>query len=177
MGVRHIDTVAVAPIGLGTADLFEDSLAALRGLRVAGKVRWVGMSNVDCDQIRVAHDMLGDGLAAVQNEFSPWRASPVKLRYCAMLGTAFLPWAPFGGADRSRRLATGHPALAAVAAGHGVSPHRACLAWMLALGSHVIPLIGTADPKKLRDCAAASRPRLSATELAGLGAPDEEVAR
>jgi aryl-alcohol dehydrogenase-like predicted oxidoreductase len=156
---------------------FEVSLAALRGLRESGKVRWVGISNVDRDQIRAAHEMLGDGLAAVQNEFSPWRPSQVELRYCAELGTAFMPWAPFGGAGRSRRLAASHPALAAVGAAHGVSPHRACLAWMLALGSHVIPVVGTADPNKIRDCAAASGLELSADELAGLAGPDEEVPR
>ena len=61
----------------------------------------VGLSNADPGQIRAAHEVLGDALVSVQNQFSPaFRSSRPEIEVCAELGLAFLPWSPLGGLSR-----------------------------------------------------------------------------
>lgn len=50
---------------------YADSVGALRDLYDAGKIRAVGISNVNLDQLREAHGILGERLVSVQNNFSP----------------------------------------------------------------------------------------------------------
>lgn len=124
---------------------YEETLGALDELRRAGKIRMVGVSNADADQIRLAHSMLP--LAAVQNEFSPsYRDSEPELELCAELGVAFLPWSPLGGIDSAKGLGSQHLAFAQVAERHEVSPQQACLAWHLAKADVVIPIPGSSRP-------------------------------
>jgi aryl-alcohol dehydrogenase-like predicted oxidoreductase len=150
---------------------YAESIGALRELRDAGKVRLVGISNADLEQIRVAQQVLGDsGLASVQNEFSPrFRSSEGELRYCAEQGIAFLPWSPLGGVSDAGGLGSYHPAFAEIAAERGVSPQQVCLAWMLAKAPVVIPIPGASRPESARDSAAAAELVLSEEELARLG--------
>lgn len=49
---------------------YADSVGALRDLYDAGKIRAVGISNVNSDQLREAHGILGERLVSVQNNFS-----------------------------------------------------------------------------------------------------------
>ncbi|HVK25452.1 MAG TPA: aldo/keto reductase [Actinokineospora sp.] len=144
----------------------EESVGALAELLDAGKIRMAGVSNFNPDQIRSANEILGGRLAAVQNEFSPgFRSSEPELRLCAELGIAFLPWSPFGGMRTAAGL--GGP-FAEVGAAHGVSPHRVCLAWMLAKAPVVIPIPGSSRPASIQDSAAAADLVLDADELARL---------
>jgi aryl-alcohol dehydrogenase-like predicted oxidoreductase len=147
-----------------------ETIGALRELRDAGKVRMAGVCNADLEQIEAARRVLGErGLAAVQNELSPWfRSSEPELRHCAEHGIAFLPWRPFGGLSRASGLAAGHPALAQIAAARGVSPQRVCLGWMLHLAPNVIPLVGASRPETVRDSAAAAGLELTPEELGSL---------
>jgi len=149
---------------------FEDSVGALRELLDEGKIRMAGVSNTDCGQIRVALDILGGGLASVQNQFSPRnRRSEPELRLCDELGIAFLPWSPLGGIGAAAELGSRSAALAEVARRRGVSPQRVCLAWMLALSPVVIPIPGASRPETIRDSAAAADLELTADELASIG--------
>ena len=108
-------------------------------------------------------------MASVQNEFSPrFRRSEGELGYCAANRIAFLCWSPLGGAGRAGAVGERHPAFAAVAARHGVSPQQVALAWALAKGPTVIPIPGATRPETIRDSAAAARLRLAAAELAEL---------
>lgn len=151
--------------------LFADSVGALRDLLDAGKIRMAGISNVNADQIRQANEILGGRLASVQNQFSPaFRGSEATLRLCADLGIAFLPWSPLGGSSAASELGSRFGAFAEIAAERGVSPQRVCLAWLLAKGSHVIPIPGSTRPETIHDSAAAVELALSAAELARLDA-------
>ncbi len=146
-----------------------ESIGALRELLDAGTIRMAGVSNADVAQIDEARAILGDGLVAVQNEFSPaFRSSEGELRHCAEHGIAFLPWSPLGGIGAAEGLGDAHRAFADVAAGHGVSPQQVCLAWMLAKAPEVIPIPGSSRPETIRDSAAAADLVLSGDDLARL---------
>jgi len=147
---------------------YAESLGALEELRQEGKVRMVGISNADPEQIELA--MRTTQLAAVQNEFSPaFRSSKPELDLCAQHGIAFLPWSPLGGMSKAGGLGEQHPAFAEVARERGVSPQQVCLAWELAQAPVVVPIPGARRPESASDSAAAADLVLSPEELARLG--------
>ena len=149
---------------------YAESVGALAELVDRGIVRTAGVSNADEQQIRLAHELLGDALVAVQNELSPrFRSSEPETGVCEELGLAFLAWSPLGGAGAARGLGGEHGAFAQVAAEHGVSPQRVCLAWLLAKSPAVIPIPGARRPETIGDSAMAPSLELSADELALLG--------
>ena len=148
---------------------YAESLGALEELRQEGKVRLVGISNADVDQIELA--LATTQLAAVQNEFSPaFRSSRPELELCARHGIAFLPWSPLGGATRAAGLGREHAAFAEVAAERGVSPQQVALAWELAQADVVIPIPGARRSASILDSVAACDLELTVDELARLAA-------
>jgi aryl-alcohol dehydrogenase-like predicted oxidoreductase len=154
---------------------YEESVGALKELLDAGKIRLAGISNANITQIEAARRILGDGnLASVQNEFSPaFRSSEGELRYCAEAGIAFLPWSPLGGSDAAPGLGTWHKRFGEVARGHGVSPQRVTLAWMLAKAPVVIPIPGARRVESIADSARAPELALTAEELSLLDGPGD----
>jgi aryl-alcohol dehydrogenase-like predicted oxidoreductase len=149
---------------------YEESVGAIRDLLDEGLIRMAGISNANPERIRLANDILGGRLVSVQNEYSPsFRTSEPELRVCDELGIAFLPWSPFGGSGAAGRLGTLHPEFAEVGAAHGVSPHQACLAWMLAKSPVVVPIPGASRPESIRDSVRAAELALTEEELNRLG--------
>jgi aryl-alcohol dehydrogenase-like predicted oxidoreductase len=150
---------------------YADVLGTLKEIHDSGKVRMVGLSNADPDQIRQAHDVLGSALVSVQNQFSPaFRSSRPEIDVCAELGLAFLPWSPLGGLSDAKALAEKHPAFKEVADARGVSAQQVALAWELAQSPVVIPIPGAKRPQSIRDSAAAADLELTAEEIARLDA-------
>ncbi|MFD9870944.1 aldo/keto reductase [Streptomyces niveus] len=150
---------------------YEESVGALRDLLDDGKIRQAGISNANPEQIRLAYDILGGRLASVQNQFSPaFRSSEPELELCRELGIAFLPWSPFGGIKNAGGLGASHSPFKSVADAHGVSPQRACLAWLLAKSPTVVPIPGSSRPETVIDSAAAAELELTAAEVAELDA-------
>ena len=150
---------------------YDDVMGTLQEIADSGKVRMVGLSNADPDQIRLAHKILGDFLVSVQNEFSPaFRSSRPEIDVCEELGLAFLPWSPLGGLSDAKALADRHPAFAEVADERGVSAQRVALAWELAQAPVVIPIPGAKRPESVIDSAAAADLDLTPEELARLDA-------
>jgi aryl-alcohol dehydrogenase-like predicted oxidoreductase len=150
---------------------YEDVIGTLKAIHDTGKVRMIGLSNADPDQIRMAHDVLGEALVSVQNQFSPaFRSSRPEVELCAELGLAFLAWSPLGGLSKAKDLATQHPAFAEIAEDRGVSPQQVALAWELAQSPTVIPIPGAKRPESITDSAAAACLDLSEDELARLDA-------
>ncbi|WP_045746980.1 aldo/keto reductase [Actinoplanes rectilineatus] len=143
---------------------YADSIGAIRDLLDAGKIRMAGISNANPEQIRQAQEILGGRLVAVQNQFSPaFRSSEPELELCTELGIAFLPWSPLGGISRAGGLGGG---FADVAAEHGVSPQRVCVAWHLAKSPVSIPIPGSSRPETIIDSAAGADLELTAEDLA-----------
>jgi aryl-alcohol dehydrogenase-like predicted oxidoreductase len=145
---------------------YEESLHALRELADEGTIRLAGISNAAPDQIRLAREIVGDALVAVQNEFSPdFRSSEPEIETCRELGLAFLPWSPFGGSTAVGSLAERHPAFAEVARRRDATAHQVVLAWMLARAPNVIPIPGSSRPETIRASAAAACVELTPDEL------------
>jgi aryl-alcohol dehydrogenase-like predicted oxidoreductase len=145
---------------------YAETIGGLKLLLDAGLIRGAGISNADPTQIRLAHDMLGDGLVAVQNEFSPrFRSSLPELRLCAELGIAFLPWSPLGGMNDAAAVGEQVTAFAEVARRHDASPQQVALAWELAQAPVVIPIPGASRPESVRDSVAAAGLRLEPEDL------------
>jgi aryl-alcohol dehydrogenase-like predicted oxidoreductase len=150
---------------------YEESLGALRELLDAGTIRMAGLSNANPEQIRLAREIIGDGLVAVQNELSPaFRSSEPEVGVCEELGLAFLPWSPLGGMSGVASLGERFRAFGEIAEAHDATPQQVCLAWLLAKAPNVIVIPGSSRPETIRASAAAAELRLSADELAKLDA-------
>lgn len=148
---------------------FGDILQTLAQIHASGKVRMIGLSNVDPAQIRQAHGVLGDALVSVQNQFSPkFRSSRPEIDVCEELGLAFLPWSPLGGLGDAKELAVKHPAFAEVADELSVSAQQVALAWELAQSPVVIPIPGAKRASSISDSAAAAGIELTQEQLARL---------
>lgn len=138
-------------------------------LQKEGKIRAIGISNANVEEIEVAQQVLGQGgLASVQNEFSPRHPSSYhELTYCGEHGIAFLPWSPLGGTGGgARQVGNRFSVFTQIGAAHGVSPQQVVLAWELSLGDHVIPIPGARRQQSIIDSAAATRLTLTDEELA-----------
>ena len=89
----------------------EDSVGALVELRDEGKLRHIGLSNVNRKHVAAALDLTP--IASVQNRYNPTdRSSERVLEMCEERGIAFLPWGPISvdGSARARsRHATMRP--------------------------------------------------------------------
>lgn len=189
-GLRRACEASLAALGVDVIDVYylhradpsrtyAEQVANLVALREAGLVRHVAVSNVSPDMLAVALEVAGGpadgGVVAVQNEFSPrYRAHPGVLLTCAEHDIAFVPWSPFGGADRASDVGSQYAVFAEVAEQHGVSAHRVALAWLLSLTPTVVPIPGSTRPATIIDSAAAADLRLSDDELARLGAAEPE---
>jgi aryl-alcohol dehydrogenase-like predicted oxidoreductase len=153
--------------------IYAEAIANFKTLQDEGKIKAIGISNANVEEIQIAIDVLGDGgLASVQNEFSPrFRCSEKELDFCTERGTAFLPWSPLGGTGGGgRNVGDRYAAFGEIAADHGVSPQQVVLAWELSLGDTVIPIPGARRPESIIDSAKAADLQLSAEELQRCGA-------
>jgi pyridoxine 4-dehydrogenase len=118
----------------------EDSVAALAELREEEKVRHVGLSNVNVEQLERAQQIVP--IVSVQNRYNVGdRESEEVLQACEESGLAFFPWAPFG----SGSLAQPGGSLDDVARGHGAAPGQVALAWLLHHSPVIVPIPGTSS--------------------------------
>ncbi|MED5524026.1 MAG: aldo/keto reductase [Pseudomonadota bacterium] len=174
----------------------EETVGAMGELVKEGKVRFLGLSEVDAATLRRAHKE--HPISAVQSEYSLWTRDPERevLASCAELGVGFVAYSPLGrgflsGAIRSVEdfdaddFRRGNPrfmgenfqknlalvdAITALARDKNVSASQLALAWLLAKGEHVVPLFGTKRRRYLLDNLGALEVSLSARELAEIDA-------
>ena len=148
--------------------VYGDVVGYFKILQEEGKIRAVGISNANVEEIEIAAGALGPGgLVSVQNEFSPrFRSSEDELSYCDEHGIAFLPWSPLGGTGGgAREVGERFAVFGEIAQDRGVSPQQVVLAWELSLGEHVIPIPGARRPESIIDSAGAADLLLSDEEL------------
>ncbi len=148
--------------------VYGDVIESLKALRDSGKIRAIGISNANVEEIDVAVEVLGDeGLASVQNEFSPsYLSSRDELDHCLELGVAFLPWSPLGGTGASSKdVGNRFAVIGKIASERGVSAQQVVLAWELSLGGHVIPIPGASRPESIVDSAKAADITFTSAEL------------
>lgn len=149
---------------------FEESVGALARLREAGRIRWVGLSNVTVGQIEAARRIVP--IASVQNRLNPFYPEALTdgvVRACADYGLGFLAYSPTGGGRLNRKLPD-HPVVAAVARRRGASPHAVVIAWVLSLSPVVIPIPSSRTPAHAADAASAAGLRLTDADLRELSA-------
>jgi aryl-alcohol dehydrogenase-like predicted oxidoreductase len=141
---------------------FAESMGALAELQRSGKIRHLGVSNVDSKQLETARRIAP--IVSVQNQYHiENRESDRVLAACEKAGIAFLPWYPLG-AGRALRSAT----LRRVASGLGATPAQVALAWLLARSPVMLPIPGTASLSHLEENAAAARLALPPDALSAL---------
>ena len=143
----------------------EDSMGELARLQEEGKIRHVGVSNFNVEQLRVAQSVVD--VVSVQNRYNvAVRESDPVLAACEQDGIVFIPWGPL--ATRTKE----SPALAKleeIAAARGISKYRAALAWSMTRSAAMLPIPGTSKIKHLEDNVAAAGLRLTDAEMAALG--------
>ena len=159
LGVERIELYQLHTVDRNVP--LEDSVGALAELREQGKVRHVGLSNVDADQLTRARRIVP--VVSVQNRYSlVERTSDPVVDACERDGLAFLPWFPLA----MGRLAEPGGPLDRVAEAHAATPAQVALAWLLRRSPAMLPIPGTASVEHLEENVAA----------AGLSLSDEDFA-
>ncbi len=142
---------------------FEDSVGELVALRDEGKIRHIGLSNVDVALFERASTLTP--IVSVQNRYNPSdRATEPLIELAGTRGFAFIPWAPVGG----YRPGAGD-GLATVAKRLGASPVQVAIAWQLARSPQMLPIPGTSSVAHLEENIAAAAIELSDDDLALIG--------
>jgi pyridoxine 4-dehydrogenase len=140
----------------------EEQVGALRELRDQGKIRYVGLSNVDLDQVQQAERVVE--IASVQNNYNVGnRFSEPVLDYCEANGIAFIPYFPLDAGDIAAL-----DVLRPIAAAHGATIFQVALAWLLQRSPTMLPIPGTSALEHLEENVAAAKLRLSDDEYAVL---------
>jgi aryl-alcohol dehydrogenase-like predicted oxidoreductase len=203
--VREACEASLARLGVETIDLYylhradarvpiEDTVGAMADLVRAGKVRWLGLSEVGVPTLERACAV--HPIAALQSEYSLWTRDPEDgvLDACRRLGVGFVAYSPLGrgfltgairspddfAADDYRR---NHPrfqgenfarnlalvdTVTAIAARKRCTPAQLALAWVLAQGHDIVPIPGTKRRSYLDENIGALGMELSAADLAAI---------
>ena len=166
LGVEQIDLYQLHSPDPGVP--FGDSIGALADLRREGKIREVGLSNVDVSHLRQAEEIVP--VASVQNRCNLFDTSSFEngvVTYCQEHGIAFLPHSPVGGHRGHARLAQ-HEEIGHMAARLDITPYELALAYLLAASPVMIPIPGASKPTSVQSSARAADIRLSDEDLATL---------
>jgi len=178
--VRSACEASLKRLGFETIDLYyqhrvdpevpiEDTVGAMAGLVKAGKVRFLGLSEVSPATLRRACAV--HPISAVQSEYSLWTRDPEDglLQTCRELGVGFVPYSPLGRGfltGQIRRFEDFEPGdyrrnsprfqgenfqknldlvarIEDMAAARGCTPSQLALAWVLAQGGDIVPIPGT----------------------------------
>lgn len=200
--VRKACDASLRRLGVDCIDLYylhrkdpnveiEETVGAMAELVKAGKVRYIGLSEVCPETIRRAHKV--HPLSAVQSEYSLWCRDPENgvLETTQKLNIGFVGYSPLGrgflsgryksiddfdendyrrsdprfqGENFSRNLALVEK-IKEIARSKNVQPSQLALAWILAQADNIVPLFGTKRKKYLEENIGAINITLSAEEL------------
>jgi pyridoxine 4-dehydrogenase len=120
-----------------------DQLAELVGLRDAGLIGAIGLSNVSAEQLAEA---LPAGVAAVQNAYSVLdRSAEPALALARANGIAWVPFFPLGSGFAGTPSVGDLPAVVSAASALGVTPEQVALAWLLADYEGTLLIPGSLD--------------------------------
>ena len=137
----------------------EDSLGAIKKLQTAGKIRFVGLSEVTVEQIEQARKVID--IVSVQNEYNLTnRKSEAVLEYCERENIAFIPWFPVA----SGKLAAPGGKLDELAKKHDATVSQLSLAWLLHRSPVMLPIPGTSSVEHLEENVKAADVTLSDAE-------------
>ena len=174
----------------------EVTVDAMSILVQQGKIRGIGLSEVNSETLRRAHEV--HPITALQSEYSLWSRDPEDdiLKTCQELGIAFVAYSPLG-----RGFLTGHikkiedfapddyrrfsprfqgenfnknlqlvEKIESLAKAKHCTPSQLALAWVLAQGDYIFPIPGTKHIKYLEENVEALNVELTETELEQISA-------
>ena len=155
----------------------EDTVGAMARLVEQGKIRAIGLSEVNETTLRKAHAV--HPVTALQTEYSLWSREPEDglLQACKELDIAFVAYSPLGRGflagqikkfedfdqDDYRRVAPRFQGenfdknlqlvekVGQLAAAKGCTTAQLALAWVMAMGNHIFPIPGTKRIKYLQE--------------------------
>lgn len=141
----------------------EESVGALALLQQQGKIRHIGLSNVDSRELARAQQVAR--IVSVQNKYSLGsRADEDMVDLCAGQKLAYIPWFPLG----SGALARPGGRLARAAARHEATPAQLALAWLLHRSPVMLVIPGTSSVKHLEENVRAAALRLEKSDIEAL---------
>lgn len=192
LGTDHIDLYYQHRLDRETP--IEDTVGALAELVAAGKIRYIGLSEVGVNTIRRAHAV--HRITAVQSEYSLWTRDQEDeiLPLLRELGIGFVAYSPLGrgfltGAIRSteklpdsdyrktnprffdenfQHNLNSADELRGISAEIGATPAQVALAWLLAKGPDIVPIPGTKRVTRLEENVGADAVELTADQLSRL---------
>ncbi|MEZ5668942.1 MAG: aldo/keto reductase [Alphaproteobacteria bacterium] len=164
---RSLETLGIGPVDLllihwpskNDAVPFAHYIEALADARQRGHARLIGVSNFPIADLERTRALLGpDAIATDQVEIHIYHQAPRLRDHARAHGLTLTAYQPLvkGQAERE-------PALAPIAARHGVAPAAVALAFLMAEGHAVIP--ASANAAHLRANFAATAVRLSPDEI------------
>lgn len=142
---------------------FEESFKTLLELQREGKIRHIGLSNIEPKHFASAINM--GHFVSVQNNYNLFnREHEDVLRLCEQHGQVFIPYFPIGG---NLTKGVNNKVIAEIAGSHNASIYQIALAWLLDHSTSILPIPGTSSISHLEENIAAG--------TIGLG--DDEVER
>jgi len=194
LGIDHIDLYYQHRVDPNVP--IEETVGAMAQLVAAGKVQYLGLSEVSPETLERAHRV--HRITALQSEYSLWTRDPEDgvLAACSRLGVGFVSYSPLGrgfltgalkspedfSADDWRRLNPRFQGenfarnlalvekVRALARDKGCTPAQLALAWVLAQDEYLVPIPGTRRMRNLDENLGALEVELSESELAALNA-------
>jgi aryl-alcohol dehydrogenase-like predicted oxidoreductase len=143
----------------------EESLSELKQLQDEGKIRHIGVSEVDVDTIVEMRTLVE--VVSVQNLYNLTdRHHEDVVDYCEREGLGFIPWFPLATGKLAR---DGGP-LEQIAADHAASASQLALAWLLRRSPVMLPIPGTSSVAHLEENCAAGALELTDEEYDAIAA-------
>ena len=142
-----------------------DQVGELLTLKNEGKIRHIGLSEVNVDQLTEAQKITQ--IVSVQNMYNlSARGSEPLLDAATSQGVGFIPWFPLAAGP----LAAADGPLQRIAANHDATPSQLALAWLLKRSPVMLPIPGTSKVAHLEENVAAAEITLSDDEFETLAA-------
>ncbi|RFM27463.1 aldo/keto reductase [Deminuibacter soli] len=123
----------------------EETLAPVTAAVKAGKIRYVGLSEVTIEQIEQAAKIVP--IVSVQNLYNLGNRQWENIvDYTASKGMAFIPWFPLASGPESMAGKIG-----AIAKAHNATTAQIALAWLLKRSANILLIPGTSSVKHLQE--------------------------
>jgi len=169
LGIERIDLFQLHRID--TKFPLEDQIGELVAMQQEGKIRHIGLSEVNVEQLEAAQKLAS--IVSVQNMYNltARTAEPV-LEACESQGLGFIPWFPLAAGP----LAAPDGPLQRIAAEHHATASQLALAWLLRRSPVMLPIPGTSKVSHLEQNVAAAEIELSDEEFETLSKAGEESA-
>jgi aryl-alcohol dehydrogenase-like predicted oxidoreductase len=137
----------------------EESLGELRKMQDEGKIRHVGLSEVNVAEIRAARKILP--IVSVQNKYNITdRSYEEVVEYCTKNNIAFIPWFPLAAGELTRPGGV----LDSIAKAHKATTSQVAIAWLLRRSPMMLPIPGTSRVDHLEQNVASASLRLADSE-------------